>query len=97
MKDDEFLPDIEELELNQQVKLDSSITVHKKPDDMLKHQEEFGGILYKYDLPVENRPAVFKSLQIIPVEEEPTALLNLYEKLEIDKDTSYESFVIKMN
>lgn len=64
---------------------------------MLRHQEEFGGILYKYDLPVVNKPAVFKSLQIIPVEEEPTALLNLYDRLEIDKDTSYESFVIKMN
>jgi len=42
-------------------KLESTLSVFKRPDDMLRHLEEVGGILYKYDLPVENTPIVFKS------------------------------------
>ena len=61
MKDDEFLPEFEEKEIKHQQKLDSSIIVTKKPDTMLKHNEEHGGMLYKYDLPVENTPVVFRS------------------------------------
>jgi len=34
--------------------MESKIIVAKKPDDMLKHNEDVGGMLYKYDLPVEN-------------------------------------------
>lgn len=62
IKDNEFLPDFEEKQIEYQTKLDSTLTVQRKPDNMLKHEEEFGGILYKYDLPVINRPAIFKSL-----------------------------------
>ena len=97
MKDEDFLPELEELEIEHQTKLESTLTVHKKPDNMLKHQEEYGGILYKYDLPVENKPVIFKSQNIVPVEEPNTAVENLFETLEIDKDTAYESFIIKMN
>ena len=37
---------------------------------MLRHNEEFSGLLYKYDLPIENRPIEFKS-QLIVKEEIP--------------------------
>ena len=59
--DDEFLPEFEKKELEHQVKLESTLTVNKKPDDMLKHGEEHGGILYKYDLPIVNQPITFRS------------------------------------
>jgi hypothetical protein len=45
--------------------MESSITVTKKPDNMLRHDEEIGGMLYKYDLPVENLPVTFKSQLIV--------------------------------
>lgn len=98
MKDDEFLPDVESKEIEHQIKMDSTIVVTKKPDDMLRHNEENGGTLYKYDLPVENKPIEFKSQLIIREESVPnTAVENLFDSLEIDKDTAYESFVIKLN
>lgn len=97
MLDDEFLPDLEKKEIEHQQKLESSLTVDKKPDNMLKHLEEHGGILYKYDLPVENRPVVFKSQLMLKEEVPNTPTENLMDKLEIDKDTAYESFIIKLN
>ena len=97
LRDDEFLPEFEEKEIKHQRKLESSITVAKKPDNMLKHQEEYGGILYKYDLPVENRPIQFKSALMVKEEVPNTPTENLFESLEIDKETAYESFIIKLN
>ena len=83
--------------MEHQKKLESSLTVSKKPDDMLKHNEEFGGILYKYDLPVENRPIIFRSQLIVKEDAENTPTENLMDALEVDKETAYESFIIKMN
>ena len=100
LMDDEFLPDFEKQELDYQVKLESTISVSKKPDDMLKHGEEHGGILYKYDLPVVNQPINFRSQQVALLNEKEgaaTAVENLLEKLSVGRDTSYESFVIKMH
>lgn len=37
LMDDEFLPDLEKKELEYQQKMESTITMNKKPDDMLKH------------------------------------------------------------
>lgn len=78
-------------------KLESTLTVSKKPDSLLKHGQEFGGVLFKYDLPVENSPIVFKSQIVVKEEIENTPTENLLEKLEVDKDTAYESFIIKLN
>lgn len=97
MNDDEFLPEFEKKELEHQIRLDSTITVTKKPDNMLRHDEEFGGMLYKYDLPVLNQPILFRSALIVADEIPNTIVENLLESLEVDKETSYESFVIKMN
>ena len=97
MNDDEFLPDLEEKEIAHSQKIESTMIVTKKPDSMLKHNEEHGGVIYKYDLPIENKPITFKS-QLVPVEEQPnTAVENIFEALECDKDTAYESFIIKLN
>jgi hypothetical protein len=48
-------------------------------------------------LPVVNRPIEFKSQLIVKEDIPPTAVENLFETLQIDKETSYESFIIKMN
>lgn len=64
---------------------------------MLKHNEEVSGMIYKYDLPVENLPIEFKN-QLMKVEEIPnTPVENLFESLECDKETAFESFIIKLN
>ena len=72
--------------------------VPKKTNEEIKHQEEHGGMIYKYDLPVVNTAIQFKQ-QLITVEKEQenTSLENLFTTLEIDKETSYESFIIKLN
>jgi hypothetical protein len=79
--------------------MESTISVQKKPDDMLRHNEDFGGVVYKYDLPVVNKPIQFRSQALALRDEElqPTAVENLLGTLAVDKDTSYESFVIKMH
>jgi hypothetical protein len=64
---------------------------------MLRHNEDVGGILYKYDLPIENKPIVFRSELVVKEEVPLTATESLFDALQIDKDTAYESFVIKMN
>jgi hypothetical protein len=64
---------------------------------MLKHDEEFNGILYKYDLPIENRPLEFRSQLVLKEEVANTPLQNLFDTLECDLHTAYESFVIKVN
>ena len=78
-------------------KIESTLTVTMRPEDMLKHNQEHGGILYKYDLPVENLPITFKSQLMVKEEIPNTPTENLFEQLEIDKDTAYESFIIKIN
>lgn len=53
--------------------------VTKKPDDMLKHNVDHGGMLFKYDLPIVNLPFELKS-SLIPKEEvKNTALENIFE------------------
>ena len=56
--------------------------------------------MYKYDLPMENEPIVFKSQSGLMLADkiiETTPVENLYDMLEIDKDTAFESFIIKHN
>ena len=67
---------------------------------MLRHDEEFDGTIYKYDLPVGNKPLVFKRQQALALleEERPlTGVQNLMTALECGKDTAYESFIVKHN
>ena len=56
--------------------------------------------MYKYDLPLENEPIQFKNQTALMEADkiiEPTPVENLYDMLEIDKDTAFESFIIKHN
>ena len=100
IKDDEFLPEREDLELKILSEMDSSLTISTKKDDQLRHNTEVGGTIYKYDLPVENVPISFKSTSALTVQDEAveqTSTQALFQELECDKDTAFESFIIKMN
>ena len=46
---------------------------------MLKHNEEYGGVIYKYDLPVENKPIEFKSQLVVIEDVSNTAVENLFD------------------
>lgn len=77
---------------------DAQVTLANKADDQLRHNEEVGGMIYKYDLPVENMPITFrnaKALALAKEEESTTPTMRLMEELECDKDTAFESFIIK--
>lgn len=96
--DEEFLPEQEDREIQHNIKISSSLTITKRPDDMLKHNEEVGGKIYKYDLPVQNEALVFINEKSLIIQEEElgsTPAMNLFDKLEVDLDTAFESFVIK--
>ena len=61
--EDDFLPDNEEAEIEKQVQDEARLALNRRPlDQMLKHNEEMNGTIYKYDLPVDNKPIVFRSL-----------------------------------
>lgn len=96
--DDEFLPDREELEMRIREEMDASLTIATRADSQLKHNEEVGGVIFKYDLPTANTPISFKNAAaLIAVEEEleSTPTMNLFDELDCDKDTAFESFIIK--
>lgn len=66
---------------------------------MLRHNSDFNGVLYKYDLPVINEPIIFRnqsSLQLTEESQTLTVTENLLNKLDVDKDTAFESFIIKL-
>ena len=93
------MPDQEDLEMQLRAELDSSVTIANKSDDQLKHNEDVGGMIYKYDLPVENLAISFKNAAALVALDEAnqvvTATQNLMDELECDKDTAFESFIIK--
>ena len=67
---------------------------------MLRHKEEFDGTNFKYDLPVENKPITFKReamLALVETEVPLTSVQNLMAALDADKDTAFESFIVKHN
>lgn len=62
--------------------IDSSIGIERENQE-LKHNIEENGMLFKYDLPIENRPIEFlNKTQLINVEgQESTPVQNLFETL----------------
>lgn len=57
-------------------------------------------MIFKYDLPVVNTPMKLRDNQLMVQDEEKDALTQveeLFEILDCDKDTAYESFVIKFS
>lgn len=98
MDDDDFLPDREELELRLREEMDASLTISTRSDDQLKHNEEVGGVIFKYDMPTVNTPIAFKNaaaLMAIEDELSETPTQTLMKELDCDKDTAFESFIIK--
>jgi len=87
------------MELDKLAEDDAKISIRggiKK--DQLRHEEEFSGTIYKYDLPVGNVPIMFKRDTSLTVElEEKTPVISIMSSLECDKDASFEAFIIKHN
>jgi hypothetical protein len=59
---------------------------HKGSKD-IAHNTVIEGTIYKYDLPIENRPILFRNqLMVIDAEQDTTTpMMNLFDKLEMDK------------
>ena len=100
MGEEEFLPDQEEKEIEMLIKDESSLSINLGDEDAIRQNQEIGGKMYKYDLPLENEAITFKSQSALMLADkiiESTPVENLYEMLEIDKDSAFESFIIKHN
>lgn len=98
INDSEFLPDQEDLEIKIRTEMDATLTIATKSDDQLRHNQEVAGVIYKYDLPVENIPIGFRNAKALALAKEQdmaTTTSNLMEELDCDKDTAFESFIIK--
>ena len=54
---------------------------------------------FKYDLPVVNQPCEFENMTaLIELDEsDRTPVMNLYDELELDKESSFEQYVLKVN
>jgi hypothetical protein len=82
-----------------ELKRETTISLSQRPDDMLRHNADFNGVLYKYDLPITNEPITFRNQSDLVNQEEDNKLTlteSLLKELECDKDTAYESFAIKL-
>ena len=92
---EEYLKQLVEKKIEEDTKLKIK---YRKGIDII-HNEEIEGTIYKYDLPVENRPIQFRNQLMVVDETEDysTPVLNLYEELELDNESSYEQYVIKVN
>jgi len=44
-----------------ELKRETTISLSQRPDDMLRHNADFNGVLYKYDLPITNEPITFRN------------------------------------
>lgn len=68
-------------------------------NQQMKHNIDIQGMLYKYDLPVQNKELEFEHLKALMNLEaqESTPNVNLWETLELDKTSSFEQYVIKVN
>ena len=89
----------ERIKAEQMIQIESSMIVKTKKETDLLHEREVDGVLYKYDLPVINAPLKLRnSLLVIDEEKEArTPTMNLLDELEIDGESSYEQFAIKLN
>ena len=95
-----FDPEYEEKQMIFDQMVRSTKKIERKDEDELLHGED-GGMVYKYDLPVVNLPILFnKSLIVLGEKDQKevtTPVIKLFEILDCDKDTAYESFIIKFN
>lgn len=80
--------------------MESSITVNERMDDLQRHNTDYGGMIFKYDLPVTNLPITFRNQNTLALADEEsdkmTGTESLLGELDCDKDTAFESFIIKM-
>lgn len=82
-----------------QNKLEATQIISRDMNQQMKHNIDIQGMLYKYDLPVQNKELEFDHLKALMNLEaqESTPNVNLWETLELDKTSSFEQYVIKVN
>lgn len=91
--------DIAQHIMNLEIERDRKLKINYMKGMELIHNENVNGVIYKYDLPIVNTPIQFRN-QLMVIDEEKdakTPMMHLCERLEIDKDSSYEQYVIKIN
>lgn len=94
----DYDPEYDEREIMFNKMVASIQPIERKDETELLHGEE-GGMIYKYDLPIINQPIVFHN-KLVVVDQEREALTQveeLFDILDCDKDTAYQSFIIKFN
>lgn len=95
----DFLPDLEEQQDQINLENETTLKMGRRSREIIKHNEDYGGTLYKYDLPITNLPIVFRSKNNLATQNDAENTLtyteSLFLELECDKDTAYESFIIK--
>ena len=72
--------------------------IERKDEADLLHGDD-GGTIFKYDLPVLNMPITFHN-KLVKVDKDDeremlTSTQKLFDELDADKDTAFESFIIK--
>lgn len=55
------MPDKEDAEIEHMIQKEATISLNIRAGDMVKHNEDVGGTIFKYDLPVVNSGIVFKA------------------------------------
>lgn len=69
---------------------------NSKELDTIVHNEEKNGKLHKYGLPIKNELPFTELIPQEEVNEQPkTSTENLFDLLELDKESSYESLILK--
>ena len=69
------------------LKMESTITLSQRPNDLLRHNTEYNGLLYKYDLPTQNTAIILRNKNSMVASEETDILTpteNLLNGLEVD-------------
>ena len=93
-----FDPEFQESFFQFEKKQSALKKIKRQEEDELIHGED-GGMVYKYDLPILNMPIKFHD-KLMTLDEKATELTQvqkLFDVLDCDKDTAYESFMIKFS
>ena len=82
-----FCQIVEQMEINNMLRMESKKTISQRPNDLLRHNTEYNGLLYKYDLPTQNTAIILRNKNSMVASEETDILTpteNLLNGLEVD-------------
>lgn len=77
----DFLPDLEEQQDQINLENETTLKMGRRSREIIKHNEDYGGTLYKYDLPITNLPIVFRSKNNLATQGEAESTLTYTESL----------------